>query len=201
MEIKTFVEGDIRTNTYVCYAEDGSCFIVDPAIDYEPLDQFLKAQKLTPSYILLTHGHGDHTEGIPGLKEKYPQLKLIASCKEEDFLSHNYRRYGRKDIKADIWARDGEELEIGSIKVRLISTPGHTPGGMCIYVEKESVLFSGDTLFFCSVGRSDLPGGDTVDLMNSIKEKLFALPDDTKVCPGHMGETMIGYEKRNNPFV
>ena len=201
MNIKTFVEGDIRTNTYVCYEEDGSCFIVDPAIDHKPLDEFLKAQKLTPSFVLLTHGHGDHTEGIPGLKEQYPGLQLAASIKEEDFLAHNYRRYGRKDIKADKWIRDEEELQIGSIGVKFFSTPGHTPGGMCIYVEKDAVLFSGDTLFFCSVGRSDLPGGDTVDLMNSIKTKLFVLPDETKVYPGHMGETTIGYEKRNNPFV
>ena len=201
MNIKTFVEGDIRTNTYVCYEKDGSCFIVDPAIDYKPLDEFLKAEKLTPSYVLLTHGHGDHTEGIPGLKEQYPELQLAASIKEEDFLAHNYRRYGRKDIKADKWVRDDEELQIGSIAVKFFSTPGHTPGGMCIYVEKDAVLFSGDTLFFCSVGRSDLPGGDTVDLMNSIKTKLFVLPDETKVYPGHMGETTIGYEKRNNPFV
>ena len=200
MEIKIFIEGDIRTNTYVCYDKDGSCFIVDPAIDYAPLNEFLKAEELKPAYVLLTHGHGDHTEGIPELKERFPELQVVANRKEEDFLSHNYRRYGRKDIKPDIWIKDGDELDIGSIHVKFISTPGHTPGGMCVYVEKEGTLFSGDTLFFCSVGRSDLPGGDTSALMDSIHSKLFILPDEVKVYPGHMGASTIGYEKRNNPF-
>lgn len=200
MEIKIFTEGDIRTNTYVCYENDGSCFVVDPALDYAPLNEFLKSEGLTPSYILLTHGHGDHTEGIPEMQAAFPGIKVAANKKEEDFLSHNYRRYGRKDIRPDVWIKDGDELDIGSIHVKFLSTPGHTPGGMCIYVEKDAVLFSGDTLFFCSVGRSDLPGGDTVDLMDSIHTKLFVLPEETRVFPGHMGATTIGYEKENNPF-
>jgi len=199
MEIKCFAEGAIRTNTYVVYEVDGSCFIVDPAVDYAPLDEFLVSMNLSPSYIILTHGHGDHTEGIPGLKAKYPGCKLIASEKEREFLQEKGKRYGKISITADIWSKDGDEMEIGSLHVKFISTPGHTPGGQCIYCDGK--LFSGDTLFHCSVGRSDLFGGNEQKLLECVKTKLFSLPDDTEVYPGHMGMTNIGYEKRNNPFV
>ncbi|HQC36009.1 MAG TPA: MBL fold metallo-hydrolase [Bacillota bacterium] len=199
MKIMTFVEGDISTNTYVCYNDAGSCFIVDPAVDYRPRNEFLAAQSLVPSHIILTHGHGDHTDGVPALKERFPEIKVVANRLEQNFISNNFRRYGRAAISPDIWVEDGEEMSIGDIKLKFITTPGHTPGGMCIY--SGDVLFSGDTLFFCSVGRSDLPGGNSADLFASIRDKLFVLPEDTRVLPGHMDETNIGYEKRHNPFV
>ncbi len=199
MKIMTFVEGDISTNTYVCYNDAGSCFIVDPAVDYRPRNEFLAAQGLVPSHIILTHGHGDHTDGVPALKERFPDIKVVANRLEQNFISNNFRRYGRASISPDIWVEDGEEMSIGDIKLKFITTPGHTPGGMCIY--SGDVLFSGDTLFFCSVGRSDLPGGNSADLFASIRDKLFVLPEDTRVLPGHMDETNIGYEKRHNPFV
>ena len=199
MEIKCFAEGAIRTNTYVVYGVDGNCFIVDPAVDHAPLNEFLVSNHLIPACIILTHGHGDHTEGIPGLREKYPELKLIASEKEKDFLLQKGKRYGKISITADIWTKDGDELQIGSLHLKFISTPGHTPGGQCIFCGNK--LFSGDTLFHCSIGRSDLYGGDGDALIDAVKNKLFLLPDDTEVYPGHMGMTTIGYEKRNNPFV
>ena len=106
---------------------------------------------------------------------------------------------GKGGIKADIEVSDGDEMEVGAIKLKFISTPGHTPGGMCILMD--DVLFSGDTLFKGSVGRTDFPGGDMDELLSSIRDKLMKLPDDTRVLPGHMDETTIGIERRHNPFV
>ena len=96
---------------------------------------------------------------------------------------------------------DGNELEVGGIEIRFLHTPGHSPGGMCIYIPKENTLFSGDTLFQNSIGRTDFPGCSFKDLAKAIHEKLWTLPDETQVFPGHMGPTSIGYEKGHNPFV
>ena len=100
---------------------------------------------------------------------------------------------------ADLYVKEGDTLEVGEMRLRFLMTPGHTPGGMCISVD--DCLFSGDTLFQTSIGRTDFPGGSFSEILDSIKNKLFLLPDETKVFPGHMGPTSIGYEKRNNPFV
>ncbi len=200
MQIKRFVLGEIYTNTYLVEDEvNKKCFIVDPASPSEKLKAEIAKDGVTPEYIILTHGHGDHTGGIADLKGAFPDIKLIASRLERKFLYDRHISYGKGGIVADIEVADGEEMNVGDIKLRFISTPGHTPGGMCVYTD--GVLFSGDTLFHCSVGRTDFPGGDFGALISSIKEKLFVLPDDTRVLPGHDAETLIGYEKRYNPFV
>jgi len=202
MQIYQFVLGPIMTNTYlVADDETKKCFIVDPAWPSPELNKKIVSEGLTPEYIILTHGHGDHTEGIADFKEHFPDAVLVASKKERSFLYDRRMSMGKGGIKADKEVSDGEELEVGSLKLKFISTPGHTPGGMCIYIKSESTLFSGDTLFHTSVGRTDFPGGNFTELMSSIKDKLFLLPDDTHVLPGHDAETTIGYEKRYNPFV
>ena len=104
-------------------------------------------------------------------------------------------------VKADILVSDGDELDFGNLTMKFMHTPGHTKGGMCIYIEKANVLFSGDTLFCQSIGRTDFPGGSYAEITDSIRNKLFKLPDETNVFPGHMGTTTIGFEKENNPFV
>ncbi len=200
MQIKRFVLGNIMTNTYLVEDEvNKKCFIVDPAEPSQKLKAEIEKDGVVPEYIILTHGHGDHTGGIADLRASYPGIRLIASRLERKFLYDRSISFGSGGITADIEVADGEELQVGGIRLKFISTPGHTPGGMCIYTD--GVLFSGDTLFHCSVGRTDFPGGDFGALMSSIKDKLFVLPDDTKVLPGHDAETLIGYEKRYNPFV
>ena len=202
MKIYQFVLGPIATNTYLVADENSKkCFVVDPAWPSKELKAKISAEGLTPEYILLTHGHGDHTGGIDDLKAAYPEIKLVASRKERSFLYDRHASQGKGGIKADKEVLDGEELSVGDILMQFLSTPGHTPGGMCIYVKQAGLLFSGDTLFHTSVGRTDLPGGNFTELMSSIKEKLFVLPDDTNVLPGHDAPTTIGYEKRYNPFV
>ncbi|MBR0517331.1 MAG: MBL fold metallo-hydrolase, partial [Firmicutes bacterium] len=128
-----------------------------------------------------------------------PDIKVVASKKEEKLLYSRRDSYGKGGITADVWTHDGDVLKVGDMELKFISTPGHTPGGQCVLVDR--TLFSGDTLFHASVGRTDLWGGSFEDLMDSITKKLFLLPEDTTVLPGHMDATTIGWEMRYNPFV
>lgn len=200
MNVKVFPCGYLETNCYLVWNDSSQqAIIVDPGDFSSELNTFLLKEEITPEYIVLTHGHGDHTGGISALKKAYPSIQLIASKKEKKFLFDRKISYGEGGIDCDIYVDDGEEMELNGLKLRFISTPGHTPGGMCVLIGK--TLFSGDTLFRASVGRSDFPGGDSSELIHSITNKLFVLPDDTRVLPGHSDETTIGYEKRYNPFV
>ncbi len=199
MEIRQTCLGVLSANCYIVNKEgDINCVIVDPGGDNSSLFSLIEDAGLKPGYIFLTHGHGDHTGGIDALKARYPEIKVVAGKKEEKLLYDRHMSKGKGGIVADVWAYDGMELEFGGITYRFIATPGHTKGGVCILAE--GVLFSGDTLFQLSVGRTDFETGSYSELMDSIKNKLFALPDDTRVLPGHEGETTIGFEKRYNPF-
>ena len=195
-----YTEGPYRTNIYLVYDEETKdAFIVDPGYEFELIYKHISEFGLNPKYIILTHGHGDHTGGIDLLKKTFPDILLIASAKERKFLYNRDMSMGKGGIKADIEVSDGDTLRIGGIDLKFISTPGHTPGGMCILMD--DMLFSGDTLFRMSIGRTDLPGGDEEALLSSIREKLMTLPDETMVLPGHMRETNIKTERRYNPFV
>ena len=206
MRITKYMTGPIQANTYLVYDEETKKgFMVDPG-GYEPrLTAQIKDEKVDLEYFILTHGHGDHIGGVDAFKKDFPQVKVVA-CKAEDKMLHDpgdncsiemFRK--AITIDADILVDDRETLKVGNMELTFIHTPGHTEGGMCIYVDGH--LFSGDTLFCRSIGRTDFPGGNFNDIIKSIKEKLFAFPDDTVVLPGHMGQTTIGDEKKGNPFV
>ncbi|MBQ6671123.1 MAG: MBL fold metallo-hydrolase [Firmicutes bacterium] len=201
MNIQRFIANNgFGTNMYLVWDEDSKkAFIVDPGAESVQMENAVSENKLQPEYIILTHAHGDHTGGIDSLKEKYPGIKLVANRAERKMLAERSRISGGAGHTADIEVTDGDTLDVGPMHLCFIDCPGHTPGGMSILLGK--VLFSGDTLFMSSVGRTDLPGGDWDTLMHTIREKLFVLPDDTVVLPGHMQETTIGFEKRCNPFV
>ncbi|MBQ9931832.1 MAG: MBL fold metallo-hydrolase [Firmicutes bacterium] len=206
MIIKQFISMFIGTNVYIAVDENTKkAFLVDPADPNPKAAQFLQENGYELEYIILTHGHGDHIGGIAFMKEQFPQVKLVACEKEKVILSDPKINFSRDicgqpiTVDADIYVNDGDTLQVGDLELKFIHTPGHTPGGMCIYVG--DTLFSGDTLFARSVGRTDFPLGSMTQLTASIREKLFLLPDDTKVYPGHMGATTIENEKRSNPFV
>lgn len=206
MKIKNIPSGPLMVNTYLVWDENtGKGFIVDPGGYDKRMTSSIAEEKIDIEYVILTHGHADHIGGVEQYLEEYPNARLVASMLEKPLLANPALNTSREQLGRpvvlfpDIAVKDGDTMKIGNMELKFLSTPGHTPGGMCIQIGK--VLFSGDTLFQASVGRTDFPGGSMEDLVNSIRTKLFVLPDDTQVFPGHMGYTNIGYEKEHNPFV
>ena len=197
----------IGTNCYLVINEETKeSVMVDPGAYPAKVKNAVKEQGLKLKAVLLTHAHFDH---IMGLSDVMEDVKVPVYVEEADLpmmtdgesnLSSTYVRGGYRFEEA-VPVSDGQQLEIAGFHFRVIHTPGHTPGGCCYYMEQEGVLFSGDTLFQTSVGRSDFPGGSASALVRSVKEKLLVLPEETHVYPGHMEETTIGYEKLHNPFI
>jgi len=193
------------TNTYLVW-DDASkeAMLVDPADKSEKLLNEIMQMGLNVKYVINTHGHGDHIGGNNFFKTEL-NAKLAIHQDDAEMLidsAKNLSAYMGSNIvttAADMKLNDGDVLTIGVNEVKIIATPGHSKGGICLYFDK--TLISGDTLFAQSVGRSDLPGGDHNTLVKSIKEKLFILPEDTLVLPGHGAETTIEDEQVANPFV
>lgn len=207
MRITNLPSGALQANTYLAVDEKtNEGFIVDPGGYNKVLTKEVRDNDVKIKYIILTHGHSDHICGVNEHKAEFPDAKIVAYKDEEAMLENpNLNQSPGFGVpystKADILVSDGDELKVGDVTLKFIHTPGHTEGGMCIYVKEAKALFSGDTLFRQSIGRTDFSGGSYKEIMDSIRKKLFLLPDDTNVFPGHMGTTSIGFEKENNPFV
>ena len=206
MKIEKFVTGIISTNCYLVINEETKqAVVIDPAACPEYLMGHIKSEELDIQAILLTHGHFDHIMGIDDFLKEFDVPVYVHEGDRETMNDASLNQSsvytaGYTFSKAD-YTKDGQVLSLAGFDFKVIHTPGHTPGGSCYYVESEKVLFSGDTLFQDSVGRTDFVNSSTSDLVRGIKEKLFVLPDDVLVYPGHMGETTIGHEKTYNMFV
>lgn len=206
LKIGKITLGACQTNCYFIY-EEGKTEVLffDPADKGDYIYQGLKDKGYTIAAILLTHGHFDHIWGAEQLKA-LTKAKIYA-CEEEkelcaDASMNVSAQAGRPcTIRPDVFLKDGQEITLAGIPLKVIATPGHTKGSCCYYFEKDKILISGDTLFQESVGRTDFPTGSMSALVRSVKEKLMILPEDVKVYPGHGGFTTIGYEKENNPFL
>ncbi len=198
----------LRENVYIYFDEKTlEGVVIDPGGEPSKIIAKIEENKINVKGILLTHGHPDHIGGILKLQE-HTGAKLFLHKDEPQIieqysLKHVYSYTGEKVSKLtyDVLFEDGFEIKVGESVLKAIHTPGHTPGGTCFYDDKEKVLFSGDTLFYEEIGRYDLLLGNGRQLYASIKEKLFVLPEDVKVYPGHDRATTIGHEKINNPYV
>ena len=206
MEMKHYCVGQVATNCYFAINEETKeMLVIDPGDSAQMLAEKIKNEGLKPKAVLLTHGHFDHAMAAEELAELFG-IPVYAHEAEKDTLEDSGKNVsimiGRRDsYHADVYVRDGEVLQLAGMELKVLHTPGHTAGGCCYYLEKEKVLFSGDTLFCQSVGRTDFPGGSMSKLVRSIKEKLMALPDEVRVYPGHMGLTTIGTERARNPYL
>lgn len=207
MIIKSITLGPLDVNTYILIDEEsGACAIIDAADCNEKLLSVLEDDRIKKvEYILLTHGHFDHTDGVKELKRKYPEAKVVIHKYDAPMLSDATKSlaedfgfgvngYAREDIKL----LGGEKLPFGTKEISVVHTPGHTEGGVCYIVE--NFIFSGDTLFYRSIGRTDFPGGDYEELNASVC-RLFDLPGDYVVYPGHFLGTTLDYERKRNEFV
>jgi glyoxylase-like metal-dependent hydrolase (beta-lactamase superfamily II) len=185
----------------------GDALVIDPAADIKGIIAEAKKNNLKINYIVNTHGHVDHISGNTEM-QKETGAKIIVHEDDAIMLTHTpamiLRMFGAKaSPPADILVKDGDTISVGNVELKVIHTPGHSPGGISLYTP--GYVFTGDTLFVEAVGRTDLPGGSWQTMYKAIKEKLFCLPDDTKVMPGHnygrMPTSTIGHEKTCNPFV
>ncbi len=207
MKVKRFILGAAFTNTYILVDEDTNCgIIIDPADETELLLNYIEKESINLKYIILTHGHFDHVGAAAPLKRK-TGAKIVINKKEIETLKSvplQARLFGLSppEVPApDIFVEEGDTINCGEIQLKVIETPGHSPGGISLYNEKEKILFSGDALFRRSIGRTDLPGGNFEILIRSIKEKLLTLPGDVKVYSGHEEPTTIEEERKFNPFL
>jgi hydroxyacylglutathione hydrolase len=203
MEYRSYIVGDLMVNCYLLWsgAEAG---VIDPGGSVDELVQFLTEHRLQLKWILNTHGHADHIAGNAALHQEYGAPILIHQADQAMLTSPtaNLSIFIGDNIvspDADRVLHDGDQLTLGGEIITVIATPGHTPGGISLYTR--GLLFAGDTLFQESIGRTDFPGGNHQELLAAIKERLFILPAETIVLPGHGGLTSIGHEIKHNPFI
>lgn len=206
LEIFQKTLGQLGTNCYIMVNHDtNACVVFDPADEAMVLKEIFDHPEFQLQAIFLTHGHIDHIGAAKALKDMY-NVPIYASKEENDQIltkvgANLSAMFGNPmTLEADELLQDGQKVEIIGTTLTCILTPGHTAGGMCFYCEEMKSVIAGDTLFCESVGRTDFPTGSGSVLERSIREKLFTLPEDTKVFPGHMNMTTIGWEKENNPY-
>ncbi len=208
--IKAFEFNDFHVNTFVLYDETSDCVIIDPGCitdgEHKELTSFISQNKLHPVKLFNTHAHIDHIVGNKFVATTY-NIGLEVHKGAMSFL-HSAKGYAVafgfdnvEFVDPVGFVEEGDVIKFGNSELKVLYTPGHADGSICFYSEKENFIIVGDVLFRDSIGRTDLPSGDFDMLMKSIKTKLFELPANTVVYPGHGGTTTIEYEKENNPFV
>lgn len=206
LKVEQYVVGAVQTNCYLAINEDTKdTLIVDPGGDADTIISVINDEKLNPVAILLTHGHFDHASRADEVAECFG-IEIYAEEHEKETLENTALNLSHWEGRvcayhADHYLRDEQEIDLAGFHIRVFHTPGHTVGGCCYYFPYQDVIFSGDTLFCGSVGRTDFEKGSSSDLLRSIREKLMTLPDNVTVYPGHNEITDIGTERMYNPFI
>ena len=210
MQIEIFTFNPFEENTYVLYDETQECVIVDPgcydADERTELSDFIKSKNLNPVALLNTHCHIDHVLGNKFVADQYKITLQIPDGELEGLhattlYGHSFGIYMVASPEPGHLLKDNETIKFGNTELKCIAAPGHSPASLCFYNENDKTMIGGDVLFYKSIGRTDLPGGNHDQLIASIRKRLLVLPDDVKVFPGHGIETTIGAEKKDNPFV
>lgn len=210
LTVRQFCFNPLSENTYLLHNEAGDAIIIDPGcyseLEEKQLVDFMQQQHLTPKFLLNTHCHLDHVFGNRFVYEKWnlvpyihPNEQLVHDRAEEAGKRWNlpFRKYDGLFQ----YIREGDRIGLPGDELTVIEAPGHSPGHVCFYKPDQHFLIGGDVLFRRSIGRTDLPGGNHQQLLNSIRQQLFTLPPETKVYPGHMDTTTIGEEIKHNPFL
>ena len=211
MRVHTLNVGPLQACCYLLAPDQGpDAAVVDPGGDADLIIEQLRTRKLVPRYILLTHGHIDHIEAVAALKRRFPQADVCIHEGDAAMLRDGAAALAGliglayEPCEPDRLLADGDRMALGDETIEVIHTPGHTPGGISLLVRRgaeRALVFSGDTLFAGGIGRTDFPGGRYQQLIGSIRTRLFGLPDDTAVYPGHGEPTTIGEERATNPFL
>jgi glyoxylase-like metal-dependent hydrolase (beta-lactamase superfamily II) len=206
MIFESIAVGPLEVNCYIVACEQSrEGIVVDPGGDVDQIAALVERHSLKITTILNTHGHFDHIGGNRkavahfGARLLIHQADTILLSKSAE-VARAYGMQGENSPDADEWLVDGLEIAFGECRLKVLHTPGHTQGGCCLYFEKERKVITGDTLFADSIGRTDLPGGSHEQLLESIRSKLFTLPDDVTAYPGHGPATTISHEKQHNPY-
>jgi hydroxyacylglutathione hydrolase len=206
LEFLTVPVGPLQCNCYVLWSDPKDAVVIDPGDEAEKIVTALEARGLRPRLILNTHGHFDHTGAVDALRAKYGAAYRIHRDEQPilRWIPAGTKMWGLTIPAAPVpteFVADRQRFVHGELAVEAIHTPGHTPGSTCFYVERLKSVFTGDTLFAASIGRTDFPGGSMPQILDSIHERLLSLPPETKVHPGHGPPTTIGGEAESNPFL
>lgn len=205
MELRSLVLGIIQTNVYfIRNSGTGEMLIIDPADSADLIENMVTRMQGKPVAVLLTHGHFDHFGAAADVRGRY-DIPIYCHEKEQDLLNDPLKNrsaaHGRSTVlKADKYVHDGDVLSLAGFEIRVLYTPGHTEGGVCYYFPNDKALFSGDTLFCESYGRTDLPTGNSSEIIQSVRRILSEIPGDTNVYPGHEMFTTIAHERMYNPL-
>ena len=209
LKVSKYVTGVVQTNVYFCYDDETrACVIIDPAANAPHIIKIIEEElHLKPEAILLTHGHFDHIMAAKDVAQHFG-IKIFACADEAETLADPKRNLsGNFGVEVTLQPgeyetfRDGDTLHHLSREWKVLETPGHTPGGVCFYIEKEGILFSGDSLFRHEIGRCDLPGGNETQLIEGLRQRILTLPEGVQVLPGHGDATTIGEERIGNHYL